>query len=275
MKRELVLVGAGWCCQLGADHEGERLLGVQTLSVQQRVTYVWMSQHRSPLELVGFSAQTKGGRSQALSSIGRLAPPTPTQPAPSPPPRHSNEEHDTIDKAANKHRCQQTLPPTAAATTARHQTANAHPRMHMAILTYTPSEKVRVKAYCRVRSIARNKQTKVCLPSVCSPPLLCGFCSQGPNQGRYFYNCARQGAQRCSSFTWADQKPAAPAEVKATTKAKATSSGGGVGAARAQGPAREEAGGGGHGGGADGRLCKGHKEPCVLLITKKEVYMDI
>lgn len=86
--------------------------------------------------------------------------------------------------------------------------------------------------------------------------------SQGPNKGRHFYNCARTGTQRCSSFTWADKKPVA------------ASTGGGergreiVGRSAAAPVPRR----GGKGGGGERKpLCKGHQEPCSLQITKKEV----
>lgn len=121
---------------------------------------------------------------------------------------------------------------------------------------------------------------------------------QGPNQGRYFYNCARQGGERCSSFAWADDQPAAPADpapattvttvtttrsgagsggrgggggasTTITTTTTTTTSGGGAGGR--SGGARVAAPGARNGRGGSGPVCKGHQEPCRRQITKKEV----
>ncbi|CAM9683552.1 unnamed protein product, partial [Ascophyllum nodosum] len=60
---------------------------------------------------------------------------------------------------------------------------------------------------------------------------------EGPNQGRQFYCCARQESDgRCSTFMWADEDPPAA----------------------------------GGAGGADGRLCEGHQEPCSFRTVRKE-----
>lgn len=104
------------------------------------------------------------------------------------------------------------------------------------------------------------------------------FSQQGPNTGRNFYNCARRGGQRCSSFTWAEKKPAAAAVTSsaATTSSAAasatTSRIGGGGTSVAAGT-RWRSGDGGDP--ARGRLCKGHQQPCQLLITKKEVQFSV
>ncbi|CBN79670.1 APEX nuclease (apurinic/apyrimidinic endonuclease) 2 [Ectocarpus siliculosus] len=86
---------------------------------------------------------------------------------------------------------------------------------------------------------------------------------EGPNKGRHFYNCARPGNQRCSSFTWADKKP-----VAASTWGGERGRGGVGGSAAAP----VLMGGGKEGGGGESKpLCKGHQEPCKLQVTKKEV----
>ncbi|CAM9224425.1 unnamed protein product [Ectocarpus fasciculatus] len=88
---------------------------------------------------------------------------------------------------------------------------------------------------------------------------------EGPNKGRHFYNCARAGTQRCSSFTWADKKPVA-ASTAATRGGERGLSRGGVGGSPAP-----VLGGVGEGGSGESKpLCKGHQEPCKLQITKKE-----
>ncbi|CAM9865547.1 unnamed protein product [Ectocarpus sp. 6 AP-2014] len=85
---------------------------------------------------------------------------------------------------------------------------------------------------------------------------------EGPNKGRHFYNCARTGNQRCSSFTWADKKPVA-ASTWGGERGR-----GGVGGSVA---APVLSGGGKEGGGGESKpLCKGHQEPCKLQVTKKE-----
>ncbi|CAM9604046.1 unnamed protein product [Ectocarpus sp. 12 AP-2014] len=86
---------------------------------------------------------------------------------------------------------------------------------------------------------------------------------EGPNKGRHFYNCARTGNQRCSSFTWADKKP-----VAASTWERGERGRGGVGGSAAAPVLRGGEKGGG--GGESRPLCKGHQEPCKLQVTKKE-----
>ncbi|CAM9272820.1 unnamed protein product [Scytosiphon promiscuus] len=90
---------------------------------------------------------------------------------------------------------------------------------------------------------------------------------EGPNKDRRFYTCRRQGDNKCSSFSWADEAHA----VAAADGTRGDANGGGGSSANsvargANGRKNDSAGGSG----CRERLCEGHQEPCRRRITQKE-----